>query len=220
VAFCLLLGIFPVDVTAQSSQLDFDQGVVAAEAGNYAEAFCIWQPLANVGHADAQYRLGWLYAKGLGLAVNEEKAMQWWQLAADLGHADAQFSLGWAYHHGEGVERDIARAVEYYLQAGEHGQTDAAEILQEMLMTGNRKVQAGLAKVLASNPDAMGRPAEVSVARANIRNGPNKNNRLLATLSNGDALTVLGNKGNWLRVWLVEKRQFGWIFNRLVRYAG
>ena len=202
---------------AQTTRLDFDQGVSAAEAGNYAEAFCIWKPLANVGHADAQYRLGWLYAKGLGLAENVQQALGWWQLAADLGHADALFSIGWVYHHGEGVERDIEKALRYYLEASRHGQHDAAEILQEMSMNNDRRVTAGLARLLADSPDVLGERAKVVVKRANVRKNADKNSKLLATLAEGDGLVVLGNKGNWLRVWLQQQQRFGWIFRRLVK---
>lgn len=212
----LLLSLVMPSTWGQSSRLDFDQGVVAAQAGDYAEAFCIWKPLANLGHARAQYRLGWLYAKGLGLAVNETRAIDWWKLAAGLGHADAQFSLGWIYQHGEGVDRDIEKAVSYYLEASQNGQEDAKEILQEMLMLGNRQALQGLGRVLADNPSAMGRAAEISVKHANIRQGSDKANRILVTLSQGDELVVLGEKNGWLRVWLVESQQFGWIFKPLV----
>lgn len=30
-------------------------------AGDFAEAFCIWRPLAMQGHVEAAYHLGWLY---------------------------------------------------------------------------------------------------------------------------------------------------------------
>ena len=214
----LLLSWLPAHAQSyqQSGHLDFNQGVAAANAGNYAIAYCIWKPLADLGHAEAQYRLGWLYAKGLGLAVSESAAIHWWQLAANMGHADALFSLGWAYEHGDGTERDMARAIEYYLVAASHGQEDAKEILQLMLTRDNREVTIGLAKLLAKNPEAIGERAAVAVARANVRKAANKHAALLRTLKQGDPLVVMGNKGNWLRIWMVEYQQFGWIFNRLV----
>ena len=57
-------------LSATGGQMDFDRGATAAEQVNYAEAYCIWRPLADSGHAESQYRLGWLYAKGLGLAID------------------------------------------------------------------------------------------------------------------------------------------------------
>ena len=219
VCFLLLMSVMQT-MQAQSyqqgGQLDFDQGDSAAQAGNYAEAYCIWRPLADAGHTEAQYRLGWLYAKGLGLAVNEASAVHWWKLAANLGHADALFSLGWAYEHGDGIGKDIPQAISYYLQAASHGQEDAVELLQLMLMRNNKEVTRGIGQILRNNPTALGKPGEIVVARANVRNGPNKNAKLMRTLKQGDALVILGNKSDWLRIWMVESQQFGWIFNRLV----
>ena len=129
---------------SQGSRLDFDNGVAAAQAGNYAVAYCIWKPLADLGHAEAQYRLGWLYAKGLGLAVDEATAIYWWKQAAGLSHADSLFRLGWAYEHAEGTEKDVAQAMNYYLQAAHHGQEDAIELLQLMLMRDNKEVTQGI----------------------------------------------------------------------------
>lgn len=196
--------------------LDFDKGVRAAEAGNYAEAYCIWKPLAEHGHANAQYRLGWLYAKGLGLAVNGERALQWWRSAAELGHADAQFSIGWALHHGEGVKRDISAAIPYYLQASRNGNEDATEVLLLLMKKNLPEVEQGLAEILSQNPKSVGRQGMVAVGKANVRNGPNKSNKLLTTLSKNDPLVLLGRKGNWVRVWVVKEKRFGWIFHRLI----
>lgn len=206
----------PVQSQQPSARLDFDHGVSAAEAGNYAEAYCIWKPLADVGHAEAQYRLGWLYAKGLGLAVNEATAVNWWKLAAELGHADALFRIGWAYEHGEGVEKDLTQAIKYYLAAAGNGQEDAVDILQILLSRDNKEVREGVGKILAQNPKALGKLTSISVKKANVRNQSNKNGKLITTLKEGDQLVVLGSNANWLRVWLVEKQQFGWIYNRLV----
>lgn len=169
---------------------------------------------------EAQYRLGWLYAKGLGLAVNESTALGWWTQAAERGHTDALFRLGWAYQHGEGVETDLTRAVDYYLDAARKNQEDALEILEFMFMRGNKEVMAGVAEILAANPETFGNMQQVSVKRANVRNAANKNGKLLITLAEGDKLVVLGNRGNWLRVWLVDSQQYGWIFNRLVTGHG
>lgn len=216
--FLLLAGIQQLYAQSygQSAQLDFNQGVAAAEAGNYAEAYCIWKPLADLGHTEAQYRLGWLYAKGLGLAVNEASAVYWWKLAANLGHADALFRLGWAYEHGEGTEKDISQAMQYYMEAARHGQEDAIEFLQLMLMRDNKEVTEGIGHLLQNNPHALGEYRDIAVAKANVRKAANKHGKLITTLKQGDKVVVLGKRGNWLRIWLVDQQKFGWIFQRLV----
>ncbi len=51
------------------------------------------QKLAEQGDADSQFKLGFMYAKGLGLAADEAAAAQWFGKAAAQGHAGAQFEL-------------------------------------------------------------------------------------------------------------------------------
>ena len=49
--------------------------------------------LANSGDANAQYRLGTMYANGLGVSFNNEEAQKWYRKAAAQGHADARKAL-------------------------------------------------------------------------------------------------------------------------------
>ena len=46
---------------------DFQKGFTAHESGDYATALREWTPLAEQGHADAQYNLGLMYANGEGV---------------------------------------------------------------------------------------------------------------------------------------------------------
>lgn len=217
VAFCLLgWSCAFAQSYQQSVQLDFDRGVTAAEEGNYAEAYCIWKPLAEHGHAEAQYRLGWLYAKGLGLSVNEATAIQWWEKAAKLGHADAMFRLGWAFEHGEGTDKDVRRAIDYYTASAKLGYEDALDILHGMLLQNDEEVASGVIDILNNNPQVLGEIREIAVPRANIRKQASKDAQLIKTLSKGDKLVVLGGEDKWLRIWMIEQQQFGWIFKPLV----
>lgn len=53
-----------------------------------------WYRLAaEQGYADAQFRLGLMYAEGRGVAKDDAEAVRWYQLAAAQGHAGAQFNL-------------------------------------------------------------------------------------------------------------------------------
>ena len=76
---------------------DFNKGMEHMQNGDYARAYCLWEPLARLGHPDAQYHMGWLYANGHGLNVDVGTAVYWWQQAANNGYLDAQFSIGLAY---------------------------------------------------------------------------------------------------------------------------
>ena len=48
-----------------------------------------WKPLADQGHAYAQYNLGWMYANGEGVPEDDAEAVRWLRLAADQGLAEA-----------------------------------------------------------------------------------------------------------------------------------
>ena len=77
--------------------------------------------LAEQGHAPAQTRLGFMYAKGDGVEEDHAEAVRWFRLAAEQGLAPAQFNLGVMYEDGDGVEEDHVEAVRWYRLAAEQG---------------------------------------------------------------------------------------------------
>ena len=66
--------------------------------------------LAQQGDAGAQYNLGFVYERGLGVPQDDVEAARWTRLAADQGHALAQLSLGDMYAYGRGVPQDYVEA--------------------------------------------------------------------------------------------------------------
>ena len=89
---------------------DFDSGCDAYDRGDYAAARREWAPLAEQGHAQAQFRLGCLYAFGQGVPEDQELALRLFRLAAEQGDADAQNNLGGMYAEGLGVPTDMVQA--------------------------------------------------------------------------------------------------------------
>mgnify|MGYP001768949990 FL=1 len=81
--------------------------------------------VANLGHAEAQYRLGCCYYNGEGPEQNYNKAMKCFMDAAELGHGDAQHKLGDCYYEGKGVEENPEKAIEWYEKAAEQGNVHA-----------------------------------------------------------------------------------------------
>ena len=77
-----------------------DAGLKAAQAGDFQTALKEWKPLADQGHAYAQYYLGLMYANGEGVVEDDAEAVRWYRLAADQGLADAQVFLGLMYANG------------------------------------------------------------------------------------------------------------------------
>lgn len=94
---------------------------------------------AEAGDAAAQTRLGWIYANGIGVPLNEEKAVEWYQKAAAQGYPKAQYELGMMYNSGEvvtTVTKDPNKAAEWLLKAAAQGYPKAQYELGLMHLTG------------------------------------------------------------------------------------
>jgi len=61
---------------------DLEDGLDAARRADYTAALNKWLPLAEQGHATAQFRLGFLYGKGQGVLQDYVQAHMWASLAA------------------------------------------------------------------------------------------------------------------------------------------
>lgn len=84
----------------------FQEGISAAQQGDYITAFHEWKPLAEKGNVSAQYNLGLMYYDGQGVTQDYVRAVEWYRKAAKQGDADAQYNLGKMYSHGQGVIQD------------------------------------------------------------------------------------------------------------------
>ena len=69
-----------------------EKGIPASIGRAPLTAMLEWQPLAEQGNANAQYKLGTIY--DYGVLRNYKISMKWYTLAADQGNADAQNYLG------------------------------------------------------------------------------------------------------------------------------
>lgn len=65
----------------------------------------------------AEYNLGELYSKGLGVGQDDDKARQWWEKAAARGFITAQLRLGYLYYQGKGVRQDYDMARQWWEKA-------------------------------------------------------------------------------------------------------
>lgn len=101
-----------------------------------AEAVKWYRKAADQGNADAQYRLGLMYARGGGVPQNHVEAVTWYRKAADQGNADAQFNLGLMSDEGQGIPQDYAEAAKWYQKAAEQEHTKAQSTLALMYKEG------------------------------------------------------------------------------------
>ena len=104
---------------------DFDKGLAAARAGDFATALAEWKPLAEQGDAVAQFYLGVMYANGEGVLEDDKEAVKWFKLAAEQGYAKAQYNLGLMYDNGEGVIQDNVYAHMWCNIAASNGSENA-----------------------------------------------------------------------------------------------
>jgi TPR repeat protein len=196
---------------------DFEAGMAAMLNGDYAEAYCRWKPLAERGHVEAQYNLGWLYANGNGMRVSIERALEWWMKAAAQGYGDAQFAVALAYTTGEGMRPDLDEAVRWYLMAARQGHGDAREIL--LRLNGDPSVS-----LIEDHPELAREPwfgwtARVEGERINVRGGPGTEHPVVAQLEQATPVRVVGERGDWYMVILPAEAQsrMAWVYKPLVR---
>ena len=127
-----VLSLAFTQVTAQ----DFNKGLKAAQAGDYATALQEWKPLAEQGYANAQFMLGLIYSKGDGVLKDHAEAVKWYRLAAKQGYVASQYNLGLMYWEGNGVIKDHAEAVKWFRLAAEQGHDYAQNNLGFMYANG------------------------------------------------------------------------------------
>ncbi len=59
----------------------------------------LYQQAASMGYPKAQNAIGRCYEKGIGVAKNIEKAIEWYKASADQGNTSAQINLGNCYYN-------------------------------------------------------------------------------------------------------------------------
>jgi len=101
--------------------LSLASGISAFEAKEFTNAMRLLSPLAELGIAEAQYRMGMMYQNGLGLVKNDDYALKMMTASADQGHAYAQHGLGIMYLYGESVEKNEQTALSWFTKAADQG---------------------------------------------------------------------------------------------------
>ena len=87
---------------------------------------------ANKGNAEAQNKLGRMYARGEGVPQDYKEAVKWYRLSAEQGLASAQIQLGEMYTNGQGVPQGDKEAVKWTRLAAEQGNAQAQLNLDEL----------------------------------------------------------------------------------------
>ena len=123
--FLLIVMLSPISWGA-----DLGKGLGAYQKGDYATALREWTPFAEQGNAIAQYGLGVIYNKGMGVEKNPTEAMKWYRKAAEQGHASAQVKLGIMYLLDEGVIMDAVYSHMWLNIALSNGAENAGKVIE------------------------------------------------------------------------------------------
>ena len=67
---------------------------------DYTKALMVWLPDAEAGDKEAQYYVGEIYQRGLGVGPKYSRAAEWYGKAAAQGYAKAQMNLAYLYEKG------------------------------------------------------------------------------------------------------------------------
>ena len=106
----------------------------ALDDGDYETMVALLRPLAEKGNAEAQFRLGYRYDNGEGVAQDYAQAIYWYEQSAMQNYAGAECNLGWLYENGNGVSQDFYKAFAWYERSARHGsvwgQVNLAELYE------------------------------------------------------------------------------------------
>jgi len=92
---------------------------------------------AQEGNALAQFNLGRMYEKGLGVGKDYLKAVRLYRTAAEKGNASAQASLGDMYRKGHGVSQNLSTAMKWYQRASDKGVPRGSAGLGDLYASGS-----------------------------------------------------------------------------------
>ena len=112
----------PVDAPVQAPA---DPAQEAWAAGRWEQARQLLEPRVAAGEPLAQVLLGHLYARGLGVQVDPEHALDLFRCAARKDLPSAHRALGWAALVGLGGEPDLERARRAFLRAALLGDAES-----------------------------------------------------------------------------------------------
>lgn len=135
---------------AWSNETEYNLGVYAYRAKDYANARQHWHKAVVEGEVSAMNNLGFLLFNALGGPREETRAVSLWTTAAKKGHTESQWHLGDALEQGKGTGRDIVEAYAWYRCAVAGMQSEAQDEDDRAMMTHARN---DMVRVLSRLPE-------------------------------------------------------------------
>ena len=188
--------------------------------------------LADNGNANAQYNFGVLYDEGIGVEKDYDQALEWYRKAAEQEYAKAEHNLGIMYQEGHGVDKDPVEASRWFQLAAQHGEPAAQNNLAVMYVrgqgvapdlgkaaywsaraarAGNESARTNLPLIVEELPQS-----RIDGNNVNIRGDASKNGRVMRQASANTRVTLLAQKGSWIRVLFPDDYTVGWVADFLL----
>lgn len=118
---------------AAPARADMETARDLMEAGEFEQARAQFEIYARSGNAEAEELIGVMFALGLGVERDYERAFDWYLRASMKGHAGAQSGIGWYYEVGRGLPApDMVRAYLWYALSAIGGDPDALDSLEQI----------------------------------------------------------------------------------------
>ena len=115
-----------------AAKAEIERGRDLMESHQFEAAMAELMPAARSGNADAEELIGIMYAMGLGVERDDERAFEWYLRASMKGHPGAQSGIGWYFEVGRGTAVDLVRAYLWYGLSTIGGDPDAAVSIEEV----------------------------------------------------------------------------------------
>ena len=122
IVFSVLIGCISVIVNANETNKI-----------THSEAF--WKVYTDAlrGDQNAQFDVGVMFERGIGVDLNQSQAAVWYEKAAIQGHMDAQYNIGIMYASGRGVEKNEQFAMMWLASSAKQGDKESRNLLLTLI---------------------------------------------------------------------------------------
>ena len=131
--FCFLAC---VPVVGEVTAAPFTAGITALNRQHDATAFRAWKRIADLGDAEGQNNIAYLYERGMGVKQSYQNAKIWYELAAAQGLPEAKHNLAMLTYQGHINGRDTRKSVEWFREAADKGLLPSVYMLGVLYMEG------------------------------------------------------------------------------------